>query len=123
LQLFPHIAGQKFLSGDIGVCRQIKLRRTDLLRRKTAADIPVDDPGQLPDQFLLAFSGAFRHKAEIDLRFFGKRYCQGFGGGVHRGHRLMGLNGPLGEHIRLACKIALVIQHLQRAQQGIAAVV
>ena len=123
MQLFPHIAGQKFLSGDIGVCRQIKLRRTDLLRRKTAADILVDDPGQLLHQFLLAFSGAFRHKGEIDLRFFRKRYRQRLRSRVHLRHRHIGPDGPFGEHIRLACKIALVIQHLQRAQQGIAAVV
>ena len=123
LQLFPHVAGQKFLGGDIGVDRKVKLRRGNFLRRKTAADIPVNDPGQLLYQFLLAFSGAFRHKGEIDLRFFRKRYRQRLRSRVHLRHRHIGPDGPLGEHIRLAGKIALVIQHLQRAQQGIAAVV
>ncbi len=35
----------------------------------------------------------------------------------------MRANGALGEHIRLAGEIAFVVQHLQRAQQRIAAVI
>ena len=122
-QLFAHIAGQKFLSSDIGICRQIKLHRTDLLRCKTATDIPVNDPGKLLHQLVLTFTGQLRHKAEIHLRFFGERYRQRLRCRIHLRDRLMRANGALGEHIRLAGEIAFVVQHLQRAQQRIAAVI
>ena len=35
----------------------------------------------------------------------------------------MGLNGPLGEHIRLAFQPAILVQHFQRTEQVIAAVI
>ena len=122
-QLFAHIAGQKFFGGDIRVGRKVKLRRADLLRGKTASDIPVNDPGKLLHQLVLAFTGQLRHKTEIHLRFFGERYRQRLRCRIHPRDRLMRANGALGEHIRLAGEIAFVVQHLQRAQQRIAAVI
>ena len=35
----------------------------------------------------------------------------------------MGLNGPLGEHIRLSFQPAILVQHFQRTEQVIAAVI
>ena len=45
------------------------------------------------------------------------------GGGVHGSHSFMGADGPLGEHIRLAFQLSVLVQHFQRTEQVIAAVI
>ena len=42
---------------------------------------------------------------------------QGVHSSIHRSHNLVGLNGTLGEHIRLALEVSIIIQNFQGTQE------
>ena len=80
-----------------------------------AANIPKDHAREVCFQLLLSFAGQLGHIRHIHTGFLGDRNGEGFAGGVHACYRHMGTDGALGEHIRLAFKVAILVQHLQRA--------
>ena len=68
---------------------------------------------QLVDQFVLTFAGELCHIVHIHTGFLRDGQCQRLRCRIHRGHDLMRLDGALGENIRLALQIAILIQNLQ----------
>ena len=83
----------------------------------------VDHAGQLVDDFFLALAAELRHEGQIHSGALPDGHGEGFTGGVHAGNGGMLLDGALGEHIRLALQIAVIVQHFQRTQQVIGAVI
>ena len=106
-QLAAHIAGQVFVGGHIMGCAVLSQ-----LSRHTE-----DHALQLGGQFLRGFSSQLRHICHIHTGFFRDGDSQGFAGGIHRSYRLMGLDGPFGEHIRLALQPAVLVNDFQGAEQ------
>ena len=82
-----------------------------------------DDTPQLGSQFFAGFSGELLHIGHIHTGFFRDGNRQSFGGSVHGGGRLMGLNGPFREHIRLSFQLAVLVQHLQGTEQVVAGII
>ena len=87
--------------------------------------VEEDDAVQLVDEVLLAFAGELGHIRHIHAGFFPNGQGEGFCGGVHAGDGLPLPDGALGEHIRLALELGLVliVQHFKGAEQVIRAVV
>ena len=78
---------------------------------------------QLGGQLVAGLAGELFHVLHVHTGFFCDGYSQSFAGGVHRSHRLMGFDGPLGEHICLAFQSAILIHDFQRAEQIIAGII
>jgi len=78
---------------------------------------------QLSGQFFFCFSGKLAHIAHIHAGFFRDRHRQCFACRIHSSHRLMGLDGALGKHIRLALQLSVLVDDFQRAEQVIGRIV
>ena len=85
--------------------------------------VTEDDAVQVLQDGLLRLPGEPHHEGHIHLGLLGQGDGQSLRGGVHGGDDHLLLDGTLGEHIRLAGKPALVVQHLQRGKQTGGAVV
>ncbi len=121
-QFLPHVPGQVFISGNKG--KAVHILQGPILAAgvSLALNIPENHAGQLRFQFRLRFPGELGHIGHIHSGLFPDRDGQGFTGGVHMSDRPVGLDGPLGEHIRFALQPPVIVQHLQRAEQKIGAV-
>ena len=82
-----------------------------------------DDTPQLVRQFLAGFAGELFHISHVHAGFLRDGDRQRLAGRVHGGDGLMGFDSALGEHIRLAFQPAVLVQHFQRTEQVIAAVI
>ena len=78
---------------------------------------------QFSGQFFCCFSGKLAHIAHIHAGFFRDGHCQCFACRIYGSHRLMGLDGPLGEHIRLALQLSILVDNFQRTEQVIGRIV
>ena len=112
-QFAAYIAGKVFISSHIMGCA-VFLQ----LSRYTE-----DHALQLSGQFFFCFSGKPTHIAHIYAGFFRDGHRQCFACHIHSSHCLMGLNGPFGEHIRLALQLSVLVNNFQRTEQVIGRIV
>ena len=112
-QLPAHVAGQVFIGGHI-MGRPVRL---------SLAGHTEDDTAQLVRQFFAGFAGKLFHVGHVHAGFLRDGDRQRLAGRVHGGDGLMGFDSALGEHICLAFQPAVLVQHLQGAEQVIAAVI
>ena len=108
-QFIPHIAG-KILVRSLPACF-----RLICIRRRVFENHAL----QLCGNTLIIAGRAekFRHIGQINTAMFSNGYCQCFAGGVHAGDRVLWANRSLGEHIRLAFELFILIEIFQRAEQ------
>ena len=87
--------------------------------------VEENDAVQLVDDVVLAFACELGHIHHIHAGFFPNGQGEGFCGSVHAGDGLPLPDGTLGEHIRLALELCLVliVQHFKGAEQVVGAVV
>ena len=78
---------------------------------------------QLSGQFFFCFSGKLAHIVHIHAGFFRDGHRQCFTCRIHHSHRLMGLDGPLGEHICLTFQFTVLVDDFQRTEQVIGRIV
>ena len=78
---------------------------------------------QFSRQFFFCFSGKLAHIAHIYAGFFRDGHRQCFACRIHSSHCLMGLDGPLGEHIRLALQLSVLVDNFQRTEQVIGRII
>jgi len=78
---------------------------------------------QLGSQFVAGLIGQLRHIRHIHTGSLRDGDSKGFTGGIHGVHRLVGLDGALGEHIRLAFQLAVLVNDFQRAEQIVAGII
>ena len=78
---------------------------------------------QFGNQLVTGLAGKLFHVLHVHTGFFCDGYSQSFAGGVNGSNRLMGLDGPLGEHIRLALQFAVLVNDFQRTEQIIAGII
>ena len=78
---------------------------------------------QFSGQFFFCFSGKLAHIAHIHAGFFRDGHRQCFTCRIHHSHRLMGLDGPLGEHICLTFQFPVLVDDFQRTEQVIGRIV
>ena len=78
---------------------------------------------QLSGQFFFCFSGKLAHIVHIHAGFFRDGHRQCFTCRIHHSHRLMGLDGPLGEHICLAFQLSVLVDDFQRTEQVIGRII
>ena len=112
-QFAAYIAGEVFISSHIMGCA-VFLQ----LSRYTE-----DHALQLSGQFFFCFSGKLAHIVHIHAGFFRDGHRQCFTCRIHHSHRLMGLDGPLGEHICLAFQLSILVDDFQRTEQVIGRIV
>ena len=98
-QLVAHFPGKVLIRRDKWIAVQIRQRRQDVLRVLRTANIPVDNSGKLPFQFLRGFARQLCHIFYIHTGFFRNGHRQCFTGRIHAGDSHMGTDGALGEHI------------------------
>ena len=108
-QFLAHVAGEVFV------------RRLPVVVHR----VEEDDAVQLVDDVVLTLAGELGHIRHIHAGFFPNGQGEGFCGGVHAGNGLPLPDGALGEHIRLALELGLVliVQHFKGAEQVVGAVV
>ena len=108
-QLLPDVAGEVFVR-----CLPVAVH-----------GVEENDAVQLVDDVVLTLAGELGHICHIHAGFFPNGQGEGFCGGVHAGDGLPLPDGALGEHIRLALELCLVliVQHFKGAEQVIGAVV
>ena len=78
---------------------------------------------QFSGQFFFCFSGKLAHIAHIHAGFFRDGHRQCFTCRIHSSHRLMGLDGPLGEHICLTFQFPILVNDFQRTEQVIGRII
>ena len=78
---------------------------------------------QLSGQFFFCFSGKLAHIVHIHAGFFRDGHRQCFTCRIHHSHRLMGLDGPFGEHICLTFQFPILVDDFQRAEQIVAGII
>ena len=78
---------------------------------------------QLSGQFFFCFSGKLAHIVHIYAGFFRDGHRQCFTCRIHHSHRLMGLDGPLGEHICLTFQFPVLVDDFQRTEQVIGRII
>ena len=78
---------------------------------------------QLGSQFVAGLTGQLRHICHIHTGSLRDGNGKGFTGGIHGFHRLVGLDGPFGEHICLALQLAVLVNDFQRAEQIVAGII
>ncbi len=78
---------------------------------------------QFGSQFVAGLIGQLRHIRHIHTGSLRDGDGKGFTGGIHGVHRLVGLDGALGEHIRLAFQLAVLVNDFQRAEQIVAGII
>ena len=83
-----------------------------------------DDAGQVLHDLgdVLSAAHELGHKLQVHPGPLSDGNGKGLGGGVHMGHGPVGLDGALGEHIRLALQIPGIVQNLQGTEQVVGAV-
>ena len=112
-QFAAYIAGKVFIRSHIMGCA-VFLQ----LSRYTE-----DHALQLSGQFFFCFSGKLAHIAHIHTGFFRNGHRQCFTCRIHGSHRLMGLDGALGEHIRLVLQLSVLVDDFQCTEQVIGRIV
>ena len=110
-QLLTDISGQVFICGHILGLSMGEVRN------------PENDTFQLLCQVVLGFAGELLHVSHVHTGPFGNGYGQSVAGGIHGQHRLMGLNGSPGEHIRFTLQLAVLVDNLQGAQEVIGRII
>ena len=80
--------------------------------------IEEDNALQVLEDLLLRFAGQLHHVRHIHLCFFSQRQGQRLRSSIHRSDDDLLLDGALGEHIRLADKIAFIVQDFQGTQKA-----
>ena len=78
---------------------------------------------QLGGQFVAGLASQLRHIRHIHTGFLRDGDGKGFTGGIHGFHRLVWLDGTLGEHIRLALQLSVLVNDFQRAEQIVAGII
>ena len=116
-EFLAHVAGEVLVRRDQRKPVHIQKGFGDMVRVLIASDVPEDHAGQLLLQLGLRFSGELGHEGHIHLGPLPDRYCQGIHRRVHAGDMDILLDGPLGEHIRFPFQLAIIVQHLQGAEQ------
>ena len=76
-----------------------------------------DDASQIGGQLVYGFPGQAGHVPQVYTGPFPNGDRQGVHSSIHRSHNLVGLNGTLGEHIRLALEVSIIIQNFQGTQE------
>ena len=112
-QFAAYIAGKVFIGSHI-------MGRSVLLQLSRYTE---DHALQFSGQFFFCFSGKLAHIAHIHAGFFRDGHRQRFTCRIHHSHRLMGLDGPFGEHIRLALQLSVLVDDFQRTEQVIGRIV
>ena len=112
-QFAAYIAGEVFISSHI-------MGRSVLLQLSRYTE---DYALQLSGQFFFCFSGKLAHIVHIHAGFFRDGHRQCFTCRIHHSHRLMGLDGPLGEHICLTFQFTVLVDDFQRTEQVIGRIV
>ena len=112
-QLSAYIAREVFISSHI-------MGRSVLLQLSRYTE---DYALQLSGQFFFCFSGKLAHIVHIHAGFFRDGHRQCFTCRIHHSHRLMGLDGPLGEHICLTFQFTVLVDDFQRTEQVIGRIV
>ena len=112
-QFAAYIAGEVFISSHIMGCAVF------LQLSRYTEDYAL----QLSGQFFFCFSGKLAHIVHIHAGFFRDGHRQCFTCRIHHSHRLMGLDGPLGEHICLAFQLSVLVDDFQRTEQVIGRIV
>ena len=112
-QFAAYIAGKVFISSHIMGCA-VFLQ----LSRYTE-----DHALQLSGQFFFCFSGKLAHIVHIHAGFFRDGHRQCFTCRIHHSHRLMGLDGSFGEHIRLALQLSVLVDDFQCTEQIIGRII
>ena len=112
-QFAAYIAGKVFISSHIMGCAVLLQ-----LSRYTE-----DHALQFSGQCFFCFSGKLAHIVHIHAGFFRDGHRQCFTCRIHHSHRLMGLDGPLGEHICLAFQFPVLVDDFQRTEQVIGRIV
>ena len=74
-------------------------------------------------QFFFCFSAKLAHIAHIYAGLFRDGHRQRFACRIYGSHRLMGLDGPFGEHICLAFQLSVLVDDFQRTEQVIGRIV
>ena len=108
LELLADIAGEVLISGQILFCGVVAI---------AIRWVQEDDAFQIIVDFRLILARQLHHIGHIHLGLFGQGDRQRFRRRVHMGDNGALLDGSLSEHIRLANKIALIIQHLKGGQE------
>jgi hypothetical protein len=80
--------------------------------------VQEDNAVKLRRNGFLCLAGKLHHERHIHLCFLSQRDGQRFGCGVYAGDDYALLDGASGEHVRLADKSALVVQHFKGGQQA-----
>ena len=111
-QFAAYIAGKVFISSHIMGFRPVPA-------------VPVHGRSRLAvlRPVLLFFSGKLAHIVHIHAGFFRDGHRQCFACRIHSSHRLMGLDGPFGEHIRLAFQLSVLVDDFQRTEQVIGRII
>ena len=112
-QFSAYIAREVFISSHI-------MGRSVLLQLSRYTE---DYALQLSGQFFFCFSGKLAHIVHIHAGFFRDGHRQCFTCRIHHSHRLMGLDGPFGEHICLAFQLSVLVDDFQRTEQVIGRIV
>ena len=112
LQLLADIAGQVFI-------------RRQVDRIAIGIDlygVTEDNAGQIVDDAFGGFPGQLGHILQVNMALLGETECQRFLCGIHMVNCLCGADCSLGEHIRLAFEVSLIVQIFQGAKQKIAGI-
>ena len=112
-QFSAYIAGKVFISSHIMGCAVF------LQLSRYTEDYAL----QLSGQFFFCFSGKLAHIVHIHAGFFRDGHRQCFTCRIHHSHRLMGLDGPFGEHICLTFQFPILVDDFQRTEQVIGRIV
>ena len=78
---------------------------------------------QFGNQLVTGLAGKLFHVLHVHTGFFCDGYSQSFAGGVNGSNRLMGLDGTLGKHIRLALQFAVLVYDLQSTEQIVTGII
>ena len=111
-ELFTDVTGEEIISSTPSV-RAIGL----------SVEVHIDNATQIACEFFFGLAGKRGHILHIHLGFFCDRNSQSFRSRVNRGHDLARLNGTLGEHIRFAFEVVVLVENFQGAKKIIGAVV
>ena len=102
-KFFPDIAGKILVRYQVFVL----IMRIALVQR-----IQIDYAFEFVVNLLFGFACQLTHIVHIDLCFFSHRNGEHFGSCIYRGHGFVCSDGTLIENIRLAFKVALIVEHL-----------
>ena len=117
-QLPAHIAGQVFVRRLPALC---PVRAVRVQVEGAGGGVLENDALQISHDLRNFLRPAHQtgHVLQVHPGLLPDGHRQGLHCRIHAGDNAAVLDGALGEHIRLALQIAVLIQHLQRTQQGI----